>query len=110
MSRSYSLPGWESRMGEVLTKGTKSMHHGMSRATKDGEAIQVDPPAFLGARASVQIREIVKGQGDLSGSEGMQTNSRRGNYGFIVSTGLDILLTTAADRTVVWSFPPLAKT
>lgn len=109
MSRSHSLPGWESCVGEELTKRTKSMHHGMSheRMVKPS---RWTPPAFLGSGGSVQIREIVKGQGDMSGREGMQTNSRRGNYRFIVSTGLDILLTTAADGTAVLSFPPLAKT
>lgn len=85
------------------------MHHGMSHE-RTVKPSRWSPPAFLGARASVQIREIVKGPGDLSGREGMQMNSRRGNYRFIVSTGLDILLATAADGTAVLSYPLLAKT
>lgn len=68
------------------------------------------PPAFLGAIGSIKIREILKGQGDLLGREGMKTNSRRGNYHIIISTVLGILLTTAADGTAVLSFPLLVKT
>lgn len=108
MSRSHSLPGWESPMGEVLTSRTKSMHDRMSHE-RTAKPSRWPPPAFVEARGSVQIREIAKGPGDLSGREGIKTNSRRGNYHFIISTGLDILLTTAADGIAVLSFPPLAR-
>lgn len=109
MSRSHPLPRWKSRMGEVLTNGTESMHHGTSHV-RTAKPSRWTPPAFLGARGSVQIKEILKSQGDLSGREGMKTNSRRGNYHFIISTGLGILLTTAAGSTAVLSFPLLVKT
>ena len=109
MSRRHPLPRWKARMGEVLTNGTESMHHGTSHV-RTAKPSRWTPPAFLGARGSVQIKEKLKSQGDLSGREGMKTNTRRGNYHFIISTGLGILLTTAAGSTAVLSFPLLVKT